>query len=51
MASRENRQVELRGVKLLEVACWTKKLGPDEARHTPATEADRERYLALLEKS
>jgi len=33
---------------LLEFACWTKDLGPDEARHIPATEADRELYLALL---
>ncbi len=36
---------------LLEFACWTKELGPDEAHHTPATEADRERYLATLAKS
>jgi catechol 2,3-dioxygenase-like lactoylglutathione lyase family enzyme len=33
---------------LLEFASWTKELGPDEARHTPATEADREAYLMLL---
>jgi hypothetical protein len=32
---------------LLEFASWTKDLGPDEARHTPATEADRGLYLAL----
>jgi catechol 2,3-dioxygenase-like lactoylglutathione lyase family enzyme len=32
---------------LLELACWTKALGPNEARHTPATEQDRDRYLAL----
>ena len=36
---------------LLEFACWTKDLGPDEAHHTPATPADRERYLVALEKS
>jgi hypothetical protein len=33
---------------LLEFASWTKELGPDEARHTPATEADREAYLTIL---
>ena len=33
---------------LLEFASWTKELGPDEARHTPATEADRQAYLTLL---
>jgi hypothetical protein len=32
---------------LLEFACWTKELGPNEARHTPATEMDRESYRAL----
>jgi catechol 2,3-dioxygenase-like lactoylglutathione lyase family enzyme len=36
---------------LLEFAGWTKELGPDEARHTAATAADRERYLAILEES
>jgi hypothetical protein len=33
---------------MLEFACWTKQLGPNEARHKPATERDRERYLATL---
>ncbi len=32
---------------LLEFACWTKEIGPGEARHTPATEMDRDRYLAV----
>lgn len=36
---------------LLEFACWTKGLGPDEVRHAAATESDRERYLAILKKS
>lgn len=30
---------------LLEFACWTKEFGPDDAKHAPATETDRERYL------
>ena len=30
---------------LLEFAAWTKEPGPDDAKHTPATEADRDRYL------
>jgi catechol 2,3-dioxygenase-like lactoylglutathione lyase family enzyme len=33
---------------LLEFASWTKELGPDEVRHTPATEADRDAYLTIL---
>lgn len=33
---------------LLEFASWTKELGPDEARHLPATATDREAYLTLL---
>jgi catechol 2,3-dioxygenase-like lactoylglutathione lyase family enzyme len=33
---------------MLEFACWTKQLGPNEAHHKPATERDRERYLATL---
>jgi catechol 2,3-dioxygenase-like lactoylglutathione lyase family enzyme len=31
---------------LLEFACWTKDLGPGEAVHIPATERDRDDYLA-----
>ncbi len=31
---------------LLEFAAWTQELGPDGARHVPATEQDRDRYLA-----
>ena len=30
---------------LLEFASWTKEFGPEDAKHTPATEADRDRYL------
>ena len=30
---------------LLEFASWTKEFGPEDAKHTPATEADCDRYL------
>jgi catechol 2,3-dioxygenase-like lactoylglutathione lyase family enzyme len=32
---------------LLEFAGWTRELGEGDVRHTPATEADKERYLAI----
>ncbi len=34
---------------LLEFAGWTRELGDTDVSHKPATEADRERYLALQE--
>jgi len=32
---------------LLEFAGWTRELGEGDVRHTPATAADKERYLAI----
>ena len=34
---------------LLEFACWTATLSAKDVAHTPATEADEERYLAVAE--
>ena len=36
---------------LLEFAAWTRELGPDEARHAPATAADGGRYRAMQKKA
>jgi hypothetical protein len=32
---------------MLEFAAWTRELGPEDVRHTPATERDAERYRAM----
>ncbi|MEE9278059.1 MAG: VOC family protein [Dehalococcoidia bacterium] len=31
---------------LLEFAAWTRELRPDDVKHAPATDADRDRYIA-----
>ena len=36
---------------LLEFASWTRELGEGDVRHQPATEADKERYLAIARES
>ena len=35
---------------MLEFAAWTRDLRPDEAEHTAATAADKDRYLAVQEQ-
>lgn len=36
---------------LLEFAAWTRELGEGDVRHTPATEADKDRYLAIAKNA
>jgi catechol 2,3-dioxygenase-like lactoylglutathione lyase family enzyme len=36
---------------LLEFAAWTRELGEGDVRHTPATAADKERYLATAKEA
>lgn len=36
---------------LLEFAGWTRELGEGDVRHTPATAADKERYLAMVKNA
>lgn len=36
---------------LLEFASWTRELGEGDVRHQPATEADKERYLAIAREA
>ena len=36
---------------LLEFASWTRELGEGDVRHKPATEADKERYLAMAREA
>jgi catechol 2,3-dioxygenase-like lactoylglutathione lyase family enzyme len=36
---------------LLEFAGWTRELGEGDVRHTPATAADRDRYLAVAKET
>ena len=34
---------------LLEFACWMREFGPEDVTHTPRTEADRRRPVAVTD--